>query len=128
LIDLDGVDQRSSTKDLESEIYTRRDGHGNNRVTLRRKLAHARSSMTETSYRRALELARDSLLLSIEECIAGARAMEWTPMPRPEFTLTSIEAAVAEQERAEQMHSSSEGPERELAEQEPSLIPNSPNI
>jgi hypothetical protein len=28
--------------------------------------------------------------------------MEWNPLPRPEFSLATIEAAVAEQERADQ--------------------------
>jgi hypothetical protein len=114
--DVDGA-QQSSTKDLESEVYTTRNVHGDDRVKLRRKLARARSSMNETSYRRALELARDSVLLTIEECFEGAQAMEWEPLPRPEFSLASIEAAVAEQERAEQVRASYERTEREVAEQ-----------
>jgi flagellar biosynthesis GTPase FlhF len=114
---LDGADQ-SSIKDLESEVYAARDVHGDDRVKLRRKLGRARSSMTETSYRRALELARDSVLLTIEECLEGGQAMEWEPLPRPEFTLASIEAAVAEQERAEKLRASYQNTERERAEQE----------
>jgi hypothetical protein len=100
--DDDGAEQ-PSTKDLESEVYTARDVHGDARAKLRRKLARARSSMSDTAYRRALELARDSGLLSVDECLEGAVAMEWEPLPRPEFTLASIEAAVAEQERAEEL-------------------------
>jgi hypothetical protein len=73
--------------------------------------------MSETAYRRALELARDSVLLSVDECLEGALAMEWEPMERPEFSLASIEAAVAEQERAEQVRASYERTEREVAEQ-----------
>jgi hypothetical protein len=115
--DVDGAEQ-PSTKDLESEVYTVRDVHGNARVKLRRKLARARSSMSETSYRRALELARDTILLTVEECLEGARAMEWEPLPRPEFSLASIEAAVAEQERAEQVRAPYERTEREGAEQQ----------
>ncbi len=115
--DVDGAEQ-SSTKDLELEVYTARDVHGDDRVKLRRKFARARSSMTETSYRRALELARDSVLLTVEECFEGAQAMEWEPLPRPEFSLASIEAAVAEQERAERVRASYERTEREAAAQQ----------
>jgi hypothetical protein len=115
--DVDGAGP-SSTKELESEVYAARDVHGDDRTKLRRKLTRARSSMTDTSYRRALELARDSVLLTIEECIEGALAMEWEPLPRPEFSLASIEAAVAEQERAEQVRASYERTEREVAEQQ----------
>jgi len=97
------VAEQPSTKDLESEVYTARDVHGEARAKLRRKLARARSTMSETAYRRALELARDSVLLNVDECLEGAVAMEWEPLPRPEFSLASIEAAVAEQERAEQL-------------------------
>ena len=39
--------------------------------------------MSEVAYRRALELARDSVLLSVDECLEGAVAMEWEPLPRP---------------------------------------------
>ncbi len=93
---------RSSIEELESEVYVARDVHGETRAQLRRTLAQARSSMSEPSYRRALELARDSVLLSVDECVRGALAMEWEPTPRPEFSLATIEAAVAEQERTEQ--------------------------
>ena len=110
--DVDGAEQ-PPTKDLESEVYTARDVHGDARAKLRRKLARARSTMSETAYRRALELARDSVLLSVDECLEGALAMEWEPMPRPEFSLASIEAAVAEQERAEQVRASYERTERD---------------
>ena len=89
--DIDGAKQ-ATTNDLESEVYAARDLHGEDLLTLRTKLTHARLSMTATSYRRALELARDSILLTIEECLQGAQAMEWEP-PRREFTLGSIEAA-----------------------------------
>ena len=115
--DVDGAEQ-PPTKDLEHEVYTARDVHGDARAKLRRKLARARSTMSETAYRRALELARDSVLLSVDECLEGALAMEWEPMPRPEFSLASIEAAVAEQERAEQVRASYERTEREVAEQQ----------
>lgn len=90
----------TSTEDLEAEVYASRDVHGDARAQLRRTLARARSSMSEAGYRHALELARDSVLLSVDECIQGARAMEWEPLPRPEFSLATIEAAVAEQEQA----------------------------
>lgn len=93
---------RPSIEDLESAVYTARDVHGETRAQLRRTLAEARSTLSESSYRRALELARDSVLLSVDECVQGALAMEWEPTPRPEFSLATIEAAVAEQERAEQ--------------------------
>jgi hypothetical protein len=93
--DVDGV----PLEDLESEVYTVRDLQGDERDEVSRALAQARSEMSEATYRRALVLARDSVLLSIEECINGAVAMEWEPMPRPEFSLETIEAAVAEQER-----------------------------
>ncbi len=96
-----GAKDRTPVEDLEHEVYTARDVHGEARAQLRRTLAQARSSMSETSYRRALELARDSVLLSVDECVKGALAMEWQPLPRPEFSLETIEAAVAEQERAE---------------------------
>ena len=96
-----GAPQRTPTEHLESEVYIARDVHGETRAQLRRTLAKARSSMSEPAYRRALELARDSVLLSVEECVRGALAMEWEPMPRPEFSLATIEAAVAEQERSE---------------------------
>jgi hypothetical protein len=59
--------------------------------------------MSDATYRRALVLGRDSVLLSLEECLSGALAMEWEPLPRPEFTLATIEAAVAEQERERQI-------------------------
>ena len=61
-------------------------------------LADARTRLSDVTYRRALALARDSVLLSVEECVSGAEAMEWDPEPRPEFSLATIEAAVAEQE------------------------------
>ena len=96
-----GAAQRTPTEDLESEVYTARDVHGDARAQLRRTLAQARSSLSETTYRRALELARDSVLLSVDECVQGALAMEWDPLPRPEFSLATLEAAVAEQERAD---------------------------
>jgi hypothetical protein len=115
--DADGAEQ-PSTKDLESEVYTARDVHGDARAKLRRKLARARSSMSDTSYRRALELARDSVLLSVDECLEGAVAMEWEPLPRPEFSLESIEAAVAEQERAEELRAIY-GTEQENVDDEP---------
>jgi hypothetical protein len=89
----------SSVEDLEAELYAARDLHGDERGQARRTLAHARSQMSEATYRRALALAQDTMLLSIEECINGALAMEWEPRPRPEFSLETIEAAVAEQER-----------------------------
>jgi hypothetical protein len=88
-------------EDLEHEVYTARDLHGEERGQVRRTLSEARGRMSEGTYRRALMLARDTGLLSIEECLSGAVAMEWEPMPRPEFSLATIEAAVAEQERDE---------------------------
>ncbi len=88
-------------EDLEAEVYAARDVHGDARAQLRRTLSRARSSMSEAGYRHALELARDSVLLTVDECIQGARAMEWEPLPRPEFSLATIEAAVAEQERSD---------------------------
>jgi hypothetical protein len=88
-----------SLENLEHEVYVARDLHGKERVQIRRLLARARARMSEITYRRALMLARDSGLLSVEECLTGAVAMEWEPMPRPEFSLATIEAAVAEQER-----------------------------
>ncbi len=97
-----GPGSRASTEDLESHVYTARDVHGDARAQLRRTLAQARSNLSEATYRRALELARDSVLLTVDECVQGALAMEWNPLPRPEFSLAAIEAAVAEQERAEQ--------------------------
>ncbi len=87
-------------EELEAEVYAARDVHGDARAQLRRTLSRARSSMSEAGYRHALELARDSVLLTVDECIQGARAMEWEPLPRPEFSLATIEAAVAEQERS----------------------------
>ena len=86
-------------EDLESEVYAARDLHGDERGEVRRTLVQARSRMSDTTYRRALVLARDSVLLSIDECLNGAAAMEWEPTPRPAFNLETIEAAVAEQER-----------------------------
>jgi hypothetical protein len=86
-------------EDLEAEVYAARDLHGEERTKARRALGKARSRMSEDTYRRALLLARDSGLLTIQECLDGARAMEWQPLPRPEFSLATIEAAVAEQER-----------------------------
>jgi len=91
----------STTENLEAEVYAARDLHGDERAKARRLLGKARSRMADETYRRALELARDSSLLTIEECLDGARAMEWEPLPRPEFSLATIEAAVAEQEQAE---------------------------
>ncbi len=91
----------SSIESLEAEVYAARDLHGDERGTTRRLLAKARTRMSEETYRRALELARDSSLLTVEECLDGARAMEWQPLPRPEFSLATIEAAVAEQEQLE---------------------------
>jgi hypothetical protein len=86
-------------EDLESEVYAARDLHGEERGEVRRVLVQARARMSDTTYRRALVLARDSVLLSIDECLNGAVAMEWEPAQRPEFSLETIEAAVAEQER-----------------------------
>jgi hypothetical protein len=86
-------------EDLESEVYAARDLHGEEREEIRRALVQARSQMSDATYRRALGLARDSVLLSIDECLNGAVAMEWEPVRRPEFSLQTIEAAVAEQER-----------------------------
>ena len=97
-----GAAGEPSTEELESEVYTARDVHGDARAELRRTLSQARSRLSELTYRRALELARDSVLLTVDECVQGALAMEWDPLPRPEFSLATIEAAVAEQERAEQ--------------------------
>ncbi len=97
-----GPGPRTSTEDLEADVYTARDVHGEARAELRRTLAQARSRLSETTYRRALELARDTVLLTVDECVQGAQAMEWNPLPRPEFSLATIEAAVAEQERADQ--------------------------
>jgi hypothetical protein len=85
--------------DLEADVYAARDLHGEERAEVRRTLSEARSQMAEATYRSALVLARDSALLSIEECLDGAAAMEWEPKPRPEFSLETIEAAVAERER-----------------------------
>ncbi len=95
----EAVDDGSPVEDLEAEVYAARDLHGDERTKARRALARARSRMSEDTYRRALLLARDSSLLSVEECLDGARAMEWQPLQRPEFSLETIEAAVAEQER-----------------------------
>jgi hypothetical protein len=89
-----------AVNDLEAEVYAARDLHGDDRTKVRRMFARARSRMSEATYRRALVLARDTGVLSIEECISGAVAMEWEPLPRPEFSLATIEAAVAEQERS----------------------------
>jgi hypothetical protein len=94
----EGVDA-IPVEDLESEVYTVRDLHGEELDKVRQTLSRVRSEMSEATYRRALVLARDSVLLSIQECIDGALAMEWEPVPRPEFSLETIEAAVAEQER-----------------------------
>jgi hypothetical protein len=74
-------------EDLESEVYAARDLHGDERGEVGRTLVQARSRMSDTTYRRALVLARDSVLLSIDECLDGAAAMEWEPTPRPEFSL-----------------------------------------
>lgn len=87
-------------EDLEGQVLGARDLHGAQRTEAKRLLARARRQLSEQTYRRALVLARDSVLLSIAECISGAQAMEWEPMPRPEFSLATIEAAVAEQERS----------------------------
>jgi hypothetical protein len=92
------VGEDASLEDLEQEVYTARELHGDEREQVGRLLADARAGMSEPTYRRALALARDSALLSVEECLNGALAMEWEPMPRPEFSLATIEAAVAEQE------------------------------
>jgi hypothetical protein len=86
-------------EDLEAEVYAARELNGDELAQARGLLADARKGMSDPTYRRALELARDSVLLSVEECLSGALAMEWDPLPRPEFTLAAIEAAVAEQER-----------------------------
>jgi hypothetical protein len=96
-------------EDLETEVYAARDLHGEERTKARRALTKARSRMSEATYRRALLLARDSGLLTIQECLDGARAMEWQPMPRPEFSLATIEAAVAEQERLADQRTSTGG-------------------
>lgn len=90
---------RPPTEDLESEVYAARDLDGEERADVEHALAGARSQMSEATYRRALILARDSVLLSIDECLTGAVAMEWEPIQRPEFSLETIEAAVAQQER-----------------------------
>jgi hypothetical protein len=96
--------------ELEAAVYAARDLHGDDRSKVRRMFARARSRMSEATYRRALVLARDTGLLSIEECISGALAMEWEPLPRPEFSLATIEAAVAEQERSGRPVERPEGP------------------
>jgi hypothetical protein len=93
------VGKIASLEDLEREVYAARELHGDERGQVRRLLADARAGMSEATYRRALMLARDSGLLSVQECLNGAEAMEWKPMQRPEFSLETIEAAVAEQER-----------------------------
>jgi hypothetical protein len=93
------VGRNASLTDLEQAVYNARELQDDQRAEVGRLLADARAGMTEATYRRALVLARDSVLLSIEECINGALAMEWAPLPRPEFSLAAIEAAVAEQER-----------------------------
>jgi hypothetical protein len=93
------VGENGRLEDLEHEVYLVRDLHGKERAQVRRMLAKARAKMSEYTYRRALVLARDSALLTVEECLTGAVAMEWQPTPRPEFSLATIEAAVAEQER-----------------------------
>jgi hypothetical protein len=93
------VGKSGSLEDLEHEVYTARELHGDERGQVGRLLADARAGMSEATYRRALMLARDSGLLSVQECLNGAAAMEWEPAPRPEFSLETIEAAVAEQER-----------------------------
>jgi hypothetical protein len=93
------VTPSGSLEDLEAEVYTARDLHGDDPAQVRDVLADARGRMSDATYRRALVLARDSVLLSVEECVSGALAMEWEPQPRPEFSLAAIEAAVAEQER-----------------------------
>jgi hypothetical protein len=85
--------------DLEQAVYDARELDDDQRAEVGQVLTDARAGMTEDTYRRALVLARDTVLLSIEECINGAIAMEWAPLPRPEFSLAAIEAAVAEQER-----------------------------
>lgn len=93
------VGQNASLEDLEQAVYEARELPDDERGEVGRLLADARAGMTEGTYRRALVLARDSVLLSIQECLDGALAMEWAPQPRPEFSLAAIEAAVAEQER-----------------------------
>jgi hypothetical protein len=99
-VEIDGeVGDDLSVPDLEHQVYEARELHGAERADVRRLLADGRRGMSDATYRRALVLARDSVLLSIEECLSGARAMEWEPAPRPEFSLETIEAAVAEQER-----------------------------
>jgi len=91
----------TTTESLEAEVYAARDLHGDERGITRQTLTRARALMSEDTYRRALQLARDSALLTVEECLDGARAMEWQPLPRPEFSLATIEAAVAEEEQVE---------------------------
>jgi hypothetical protein len=93
------VGKGRSLEDLEHEVYAARELHGDERGQVGRLLDDARVRMSEATYRRALLLARDSGLLSVQECLDGAAAMEWQPTPRPEFSLETIEAAVAEQER-----------------------------
>jgi hypothetical protein len=93
------VGTSGSLEDLEQEVYAARELHDDERGQVGRLLADARAGMSEPTYRRALMLARDSGLLSVQECLNGAAAMEWEPAPRPEFSLETIEAAVAEQER-----------------------------
>jgi hypothetical protein len=95
----DEIGKSASLEDLEQEVYAARELHGDERGPVARLLADARAGMSDATYRRALMLARDSGLLSVQECLNGAAAMEWEPMPRPEFSLETIEAAVAEQER-----------------------------
>ncbi len=86
--------------ELERQVFAARDLHGAQRTDAQRLLKRARKQLSELTYRRALALARDTVLLTIEECVNGALAMEWEPTPRPEFSLATIEAAVAEQERS----------------------------
>ena len=68
---------------LEREVDDVLESRGVPRSAWERDAGTARDTLSEVAYRRALELMRDSLLLTWQECLSVAEALDYTPTPPP---------------------------------------------
>jgi hypothetical protein len=68
---------------LEREVDGLLEARGVPRGSWQHNVGTARENLSEVAYRWALELMRDSSLLTWQECLSAAEALDYTPPPLP---------------------------------------------
>lgn len=68
---------------LEREVDGVMESRGVSRSAWQRDAGAARQNLSDMAYKWALELMRDSFLLTWQECLSAAEALDYTPPPLP---------------------------------------------